>query len=76
MNDAGASGGSRGSRPLRPPPSHPGQHRRAWLAELAWLPGVGVLPDVLIEAAGDRFTKITPYWPGGTTPRNPLLERS
>jgi formiminoglutamate deiminase len=33
---------------------------RSWLAELAWLPGVGVLPDVLIEAAGDRFTKITP----------------
>jgi len=33
---------------------------RAWHAELAWLPGVGVLPDVLIEAAGDRFTKITP----------------
>jgi formiminoglutamate deiminase len=33
---------------------------RAWHAELAWLPGVGVLPDVLIEAAGDRFTTITP----------------
>jgi len=32
----------------------------AWHAELAWLPGVGVLPDVLIEAAGDRFTAITP----------------
>src|SRR5215472_8833446 len=26
---------------------------RAWHAELAWLPGMGVLPDVLIEAAGD-----------------------
>jgi formiminoglutamate deiminase len=33
---------------------------RAWHAEFAWLPGVGVLPDVLIEAAGDRFTRITP----------------
>jgi formiminoglutamate deiminase len=33
---------------------------RAWHAELAWLPGVGVLSDVLIEAAGDRFTRITP----------------
>ncbi len=33
---------------------------RAWRAELAWLPGVGVLPDVLIEATGDRFTRITP----------------
>ncbi len=32
---------------------------RAWHAELAWLPGVGVLPDVLIEARGDRFARIT-----------------
>ena len=45
---------------------------RAWQAELAWLPGVGVLPDVLIEATGDRFTKITPRvgaggLPAGTT---------
>jgi formiminoglutamate deiminase len=32
---------------------------RRWHAELAWLPGVGVQPDVLIEAAGDRFTKVT-----------------
>lgn len=42
--------------------------RRAWHAELAWLPGVGVLPDVLIEAVGDRFTKITPrVGPAGAT---------
>ena len=41
---------------------------RSWLAELAWLPGVGVLPDVLIEADGDRFTKITPrVGPGEAT---------
>jgi formiminoglutamate deiminase len=45
---------------------------RAWHTELAWLPGVGVLPDVLIEAAGDRFTQITPRaspaaLPPGTT---------
>jgi formiminoglutamate deiminase len=33
---------------------------RAWHAELAWLPGRGVCPDVLIEAAGDRFTAVTP----------------
>ncbi len=33
---------------------------RAWHAELAWLPGVGVRRDVLIEAAGDRFTKVSP----------------
>jgi len=34
--------------------------RRAWHAELAWLPGRGVCRDVLIEAAGDRFSAITP----------------
>ncbi len=33
---------------------------RTWHAELAWLPGVGVRPDVLIEASGDRFTVISP----------------
>jgi formiminoglutamate deiminase len=32
---------------------------RRWHAELAWLPGSGVQPDVLIEAAGDRFTAVT-----------------
>ncbi len=41
---------------------------RRWHAELAWLPGVGVLPDVLIEAAGDRFTKITPRIGVGALP--------
>ena len=45
---------------------------RAWHAEFAWLPGVGVLPGVLIEASGDRFTQITPRTgadalPPGTT---------
>ena len=40
----------------------------AWHAELAWLPGVGVLPDVLIEAAGDRFTAITPRIGVGALP--------
>jgi formiminoglutamate deiminase len=38
---------------------------RAWHAELAWLPGRGVCPDVLIEAAGDRFTAVTPGVPAG-----------
>ncbi len=33
---------------------------RAWHAELAWLPGVGVLADVLIEADGERFTNLAP----------------
>jgi formiminoglutamate deiminase len=36
------------------------EQARAWHAEFAWLPGVGVLPDVLIEAAADRFTRVTP----------------
>ncbi len=42
------------------PPGQADAPARAWHAELAWLPGVGVLPDVLIEAAGDRFTRIAP----------------
>src|ERR1022692_1936886 len=31
---------------------------RSWHAELAWLPGVGVLADVLIDAVGDRFSTV------------------
>ena len=34
--------------------------RRAWLAELAWSPALGLREDVLIEADGDRFGAITP----------------
>ncbi len=37
-----------------------GSASRAWLAELAWLPGLGVRPGVLIEAGGDRFTAVSP----------------
>jgi formiminoglutamate deiminase len=33
---------------------------RSWLAELAWSPALGLRGDVLIEAAGDRFTLVTP----------------
>ena len=33
---------------------------RAWLAELAWSPDFGLSADVLIEAAGDRLTSVTP----------------
>ena len=33
---------------------------RAWLAELAWSPDFGLRSDVLIEAAGDRLTSVTP----------------
>ncbi|HUZ27445.1 MAG TPA: formimidoylglutamate deiminase [Streptosporangiaceae bacterium] len=45
---------------------------RAWHAELAWLPGLGVRRDVLVEAVGDRFTGATPGvaaagLPAGTT---------
>src|SRR5215470_4800612 len=46
----------------------PAPSRRAWHAELAWLPGVGVLPDVRIEAVGDRFTAITPRTSPGRLP--------
>src|ERR1035438_5175039 len=31
---------------------------RSWHAELAWLPGVGVLADVLIDAVGGRFRTV------------------
>jgi formiminoglutamate deiminase len=41
---------------------------RSWHAELAWLPGVGVRPDVLIEAAGDRFTTISAEVPAAGRP--------
>ena len=33
---------------------------RRWHAELAWLPSHGLMPDVLIEAVGDRFTEVRP----------------
>ena len=36
----------------------PARGPRRWHAELAWLPGRGVRQDVLIEAAGDRFTRV------------------
>jgi formiminoglutamate deiminase len=39
----------------------------AWHAELAWLPD-GVRADVLIEAAGDRFTAVTPGVPASAVP--------
>jgi len=34
---------------------------RHWLAELAWLPGLGVRSSVLIEATGQYFTSVTPW---------------
>jgi formiminoglutamate deiminase len=43
--------------PADPQPGPPPE--RAWLAELAWLPGTGITSDVLIEAEGDRFTAVT-----------------
>ncbi len=33
---------------------------RAWQAELAWSPALGLRADVLIEASGDRLTRVTP----------------
>ena len=54
----------------RPPAARPGEPAvpqtrrtgtgRAWLAELAWSPALGLRTDVLIETAGGRFTGITP----------------
>ena len=46
-----------------------GDRIRRWHAELAWLPGGGVRSGVLIEAAADRFTSVTPdVPPGGLAP--------
>jgi formiminoglutamate deiminase len=42
----------------------PAAGRRAWLAELAWSPALGVRSDVLIECSGDRITGVTPDVPG------------
>jgi formiminoglutamate deiminase len=36
---------------------------RAWLAELAWSPAIGLRSNVLIEASGDRLTTVTPDSP-------------
>jgi formiminoglutamate deiminase len=41
---------------------------RRWHAELAWLPGHGVRPGVLIEAAGGLFTAVTPGVPPAGLP--------
>jgi formiminoglutamate deiminase len=46
-----------GSSTTGPPTTGP---VRTWLAELAWLPALGLRADVLIEAAGDRLTAVTP----------------
>jgi formiminoglutamate deiminase len=46
-----------------PPPGPPAG--RAWLAELAWSPALGLRREVLIEADGERFTAITPDAPAG-----------
>ncbi|HWG12462.1 MAG TPA: formimidoylglutamate deiminase [Streptosporangiaceae bacterium] len=69
MPTAGPPGSTGPSRP-GPGPDDPAGERpaRHWHAELAWLPGVGVRPDVLIEAAGDRFTAVTPGVPRDAAP--------
>ncbi|HEY2575850.1 MAG TPA: formimidoylglutamate deiminase [Streptosporangiaceae bacterium] len=45
-------------------PDGPASLRR-WHAELAWVPGLGVRRDVLIEAMDGRFTAIEPGSPPG-----------
>src|SRR5258708_35252612 len=37
-----------------------GQPQRAWLAELAWSPALGLRTDVLLETAGGRLTAVVP----------------
>jgi formiminoglutamate deiminase len=55
--------------PARPgPDADEERHTRRWHAGLAWLPGVGVRRDVLIEADGDRFTAVTPDVPRADLP--------
>ncbi|HEY1643952.1 MAG TPA: formimidoylglutamate deiminase [Streptosporangiaceae bacterium] len=41
---------------------------RAWHAELAWLGDGGVRRDVLVEAAGSRFSRVTPDVPAAAVP--------
>ncbi|HEY0718380.1 MAG TPA: formimidoylglutamate deiminase [Streptosporangiaceae bacterium] len=66
---AGPPGPTGPSRPGAGPDEAEGERQaRAWHAELAWLPGVGVRPDVLIEAAGERFTAVTPGVARDATP--------
>ena len=68
---AAAGPGRSGHSPPAPPAGPGAQDRggvRRWHAELAWLPGAGVQHDVLIEAAGDRFTTVTPGVARGGVP--------
>jgi formiminoglutamate deiminase len=65
---AGPPGSTGPARPGPDPDAGADRPTRHWHAELAWLPGVGVRPDVLIEAAGDRFTAVTAEVPSRTVP--------
>jgi formiminoglutamate deiminase len=67
---AGPPGAPGPARQASGPDGDPGGERRTrrWHAELAWLPGVGVRRNVLIEAAGDLFTAVTPGVPQDTAP--------
>jgi formiminoglutamate deiminase len=56
------------SRTGQPGPPGMAGATRCWHAELAWLPGVGVLPDVLIGAVGDRFTSVRAGVPAAGRP--------
>jgi formiminoglutamate deiminase len=68
VTPAGARGDA-ASPESSPDPAGPrGAAPRAWHAELAWLPALGVQPDVLIESVGDRFTTVTPGVPVTSLP--------
>jgi formiminoglutamate deiminase len=45
---------------------------RAWLAELAWSPALGLRADVLIEVSGDRITAVTPDASASAAAATPL----
>jgi formiminoglutamate deiminase len=50
------------------PTAKAGGDVRRWHAELAWLPGLGVRRDVLIEATGDRFSSVEAGVPAARVP--------
>jgi formiminoglutamate deiminase len=72
MNPQGVAGTGPGAQEARRGETRGGAGTRPgirrWHAELAWLPGHGVRPGVLIEASGDRFSAVTPHVAAGDAP--------
>jgi formiminoglutamate deiminase len=57
---AGAAGSAGGPGSSGAPSAPATGSSRAWLAELAWSPVLGLRADVLIEADGETLTAVTP----------------